>query len=385
MEQNAIKYLEHAIRQDKVEDLERYLPLFDLAELPQAALDRLFVRLAGAATGYGATACMRALVRTWNDAYETGTLSYEAWVFCTLAVPTEVLAFLLSSAEDFDVHVIATQLVGQPDLPQVIGLRRLIEVAGAQTFDPSTVQSLLQKAKEEKLAEMEEVLGALYAQLQPELGVPGWLRTAPEGLLTTSEWMERVDAVADATLGVDVPPLSLDDAVEQALSGLAPEDPKRADHTAILRAAFQTMTDAERGLALWGAFMDAQAIQLADVELLNRVLGQANPVVGADLGNDHECSRYGGCRMLLCTCLEAQAEEDEFYERDWFTGVCRGCHQRIAHPWYAVRQPLPGGGWQGCYCSTRCIEPYTYDLMDTLLLQNVADFLETTGIYDRSE
>lgn len=385
MAEQAVRYLEYAIRQDKVEELERYLPLFDLAELRQDALDRLFVRFASEATKYGAKACMQALVRTWNDAFEVGTLSYEAWVFCTLAVPQEVLAFVLASAEDFDINLIATQLVSQPDLPQIIGLRRLVTVAGAQAFDLGQTEALVAKCKEEKLSEMEAVLGPVVAALKPEAPPPVWLRASADGLLSTEAWMERVDAVAETVASAPVPRLGLDEAVEQALAGLASEDPKRVEAEAVLRAAFQTMSDTERGMSLRGAFQDAQVLQLADVELLNRVLGQANPVVGADLGNDHECSKYGGCRMLLCLCMEAQAEEDEFIEGAWYTGACLGCHTRIAKPWHAVRQPLPGGGWQGCYCSTACMEPCAYDLMDTLLIQNLSDFLETTGIYDRSE
>jgi len=83
-----------------------------------------------------------------------------------------------------------------------------------------------------------------------------------------------------------------------------------------------------------------------NVELL-KLLGPSNIRVDCELLDNHKCSKYGGCRMFLCT-----EYEDENY---WFTGSCDFCLLKIRKKEYAVRQPLALGGWRGCYCSFNCV------------------------------
>lgn len=75
---------------------------------------------------------------------------------------------------------------------------------------------------------------------------------------------------------------------------------------------------------------------------------------------DDICSKYGGCRMFTCVEYEAYNAEDDVVdpEPDWFTGRCiapRCTHPKIENRYYAVRKPLTGGGWFGCYCSWACV------------------------------
>ena len=80
------------------------------------------------------------------------------------------------------------------------------------------------------------------------------------------------------------------------------------------------------------------------------------------------CSKYGGCRMLLCN--EFEDVKDDGYKIDylaidnisidWFRKICDECNKKIPHKHYAVRQPLCHGGWKGCYCSFKCLEKNIY-------------------------
>jgi hypothetical protein len=73
------------------------------------------------------------------------------------------------------------------------------------------------------------------------------------------------------------------------------------------------------------------------------------------------CRSTGGCRMLSCECFDTNPEYDPDFTIDafdWFVGHCiyNACLRLIEKKHYAVRQPEPGGGWSGCYCSWQCAE-----------------------------
>lgn len=105
----------------------------------------------------------------------------------------------------------------------------------------------------------------------------------------------------------------------------------------------------------------------------------------------HPCSRFGGCRMMLC--VEFEDEEDEENNRElnphlvtWFTGSCDQCFLKIAEKHYAVRMPLMYGGWRGCYCSWKCVKDDAKHLVTDTSLKLCHSFekaFDDIGIYDR--
>jgi len=87
-----------------------------------------------------------------------------------------------------------------------------------------------------------------------------------------------------------------------------------------------------------------------------------------------------GCRMFSCICREVE-EENTFEEEItfpkfeiedlnqnlytdvmnnasdfWFKGKCDICDCKIPMMNYAVRFPVDGGGWLGCFCSFTCLK-----------------------------
>ena len=105
---------------------------------------------------------------------------------------------------------------------------------------------------------------------------------------------------------------------------------------------------------------------------------------------DRDCiTNFGGkgpCRMLSCLCRDAEENEGEL-PSDWFTGKCDVCNRIIEDISHAVRYPVKGGGWKGCYCSFKCISddpPYQMNKEDQVRLKSVQKRIDEVGIMDRS-
>lgn len=109
------------------------------------------------------------------------------------------------------------------------------------------------------------------------------------------------------------------------------------------------------------------------------------------IDENHECSKYGGCRMLLCN---EYPEVDIFGEQidltakniiatDWFKNKCNQCDKKIRNKNHALRLPLFCGGWQGCYCSFQCLEKKVNDPITALAVGRIKTQLYEIGINDK--
>ena len=67
---------------------------------------------------------------------------------------------------------------------------------------------------------------------------------------------------------------------------------------------------------------------------------------------------------------------------------------RIKHRHYAVRQPRPHGGWEGCFCSFKCVDEYVSeveadeskpDILTHELISLFEKKINENGIQDRIE
>ena len=119
---------------------------------------------------------------------------------------------------------------------------------------------------------------------------------------------------------------------------------------------------------------------------VERFYGPSNSMLGKEC-----CLTNGPCRMFYCICREF--DEDDDYEsapapedpQEWFKGNCEECGKKIEKFRYAVRFPVDGGGWIGCFCGFEClrksrIRPIYDD--DELRLKEIYKILNTFGVYD---
>ena len=105
------------------------------------------------------------------------------------------------------------------------------------------------------------------------------------------------------------------------------------------------------------------------------------------------------CRMFTARNMpDFDALDDDEYIRatvgddlDWFVGHCEICDLQYSYD-HAVRMPIEGGGWLGCYCSWNCVRkdiiPKESEYTDAHSIRNylVTVFEEKimdVGIYDR--
>lgn len=130
---------------------------------------------------------------------------------------------------------------------------------------------------------------------------------------------------------------------------------------------------------------------------IERFLGPANAILRVNCPtsnlSDKE-SPIGPCRMFSCICREYDDENEEEYtnlneETDpisvWFTGQCEVCYKSIQKARHAVRFPIDGGGWLGCFCSFECLRKTTLRPIyesDDFRIQQIQDILETLGVAD---
>jgi hypothetical protein len=122
-------------------------------------------------------------------------------------------------------------------------------------------------------------------------------------------------------------------------------------------------------------------------DVIFRSFGPAHPI---ENDNNPDCIDH---RMLKCNCFERYDEEtDTVQDVDWFSGVCFECSKKIRSRSHALRLPMPGGGWWGCFCSFHCIKIHLEDrpgcndkrtLLQYTLLREVQRYFKTLKNEDK--
>lgn len=387
-----LSVFEMYVRQDNAETMEKYISVLNLGDLDKTYLDKLFVMWGATCQEYDSNKCARMLLSCFNDAtqsYYTETIPYEVYMFTLRSLPDLVLSYFASVLDDTSPIFILEQLSSATSLERedvLNGIHRCIGLFSShKQFKMEDVNTLRQRAYENNHTEIADALGLLWSSLSPPAPRPLWIVVPPT--LSTEETLinERAEPIVQkrSASANKTQRLTLDDAVDIALSGIDLNSPERRISKDILRSLFQTMTEEERYATLRPCYENASNLFLHDDAELQRILGPANPLAGADLTLDEDCSKYGGCRMLLCTCFEENPDVEDERVDDWFTGMCDACERTITKRWYAVRMPLDSGGWQGCFCSVSCMRLKSATLLNTIFIKNLESQLEDIGIYDR--
>jgi len=126
---------------------------------------------------------------------------------------------------------------------------------------------------------------------------------------------------------------------------------------------------------------------------LDRIWGPINAII------DKNCptapGNIGPCRMLSCQCREYDDDEENYFDKveimewwDFYDHRCKICVSLIDNPSYALRYPVTGGGWLGCYCSFECMKeepPRNIGEEDALVLELIQGTILTNGICDWAE
>lgn len=122
---------------------------------------------------------------------------------------------------------------------------------------------------------------------------------------------------------------------------------------------------------------------------VERFYGPANSI----LGSPCPTSKGGPCRMFYCLCrggfsgTDDEEIEDltEYSPQSWFQGKCEECEKSIRKFRYALRFPVFGGGWAGCFCSFECMKKSNIRPMgslDQLRMKEIYGIIEEIGVFD---
>ena len=163
----------------------------------------------------------------------------------------------------------------------------------------------------------------------------------------------------------------------------------------VLYDKLSAMTIEQRKVYLTYVNQESMDQLVKNNELFN-IFGPANAIINGNFKKtDHICYRYGGCRMLYCNCFEFEQMDigkDELEIEfpnipQWFKGQCERCDRVVQKRCYAVRRPLPQGGWRGTYCSWNCLylSGNVEDQLSMELCNLMENQLNEMGIIDREE
>jgi hypothetical protein len=129
-------------------------------------------------------------------------------------------------------------------------------------------------------------------------------------------------------------------------------------------------------------------VESANRNPIERYWGPANAIVGFDCLTSPVQS--GPCRMFYCLCRETDNDEeyvntDSLHEpwSEWFMNECEICKKIIEKFRHAVRFPVDGGGWEGCYCSFECMKKRNDRAIfykDEIRILEIENILNSIGI-----
>ena len=192
--------------------------------------------------------------------------------------------------------------------------------------------------------------------------------------------------------------LAVDKAVEKLLHDL------KSNGLTVKKSQLQTLTDTL--ISQYGIATTNEKLQMTNITTIEyddtgnfREYGPVNTqyFISSDYKENilsHKCEKFGGCRMFLCSEFEdtysngnsVDIMTDDTIELDWFRGSCDLCESHIPKRHYAIRLPLPHGGWKGCYCNIECLSnsiPNPTDQLTKTMISRLEEQLDAIGIRDR--
>lgn len=200
-------------------------------------------------------------------------------------------------------------------------------------------------------------------------GGEGGEGTEGEELAEESDLVDVANDILETEITTDIPFEDVDFCAKYLTSGLTRfglEVVNIEDTQKIIKERLSKLTVKQREEYM-NSFLSQDMVDKMNAnEILLQILGPANPIVNGDFSQIHHvCFKYGGCRMLFCNCFELDQVSNyddtgtdvPYYPNipQWFTGKCQKCRRVITKRCYAVRRPLPQGGWRGTFCSWNCI------------------------------
>lgn len=421
MDESVITTLTDLVIARDAEPLREALMRLPFTTLEPYALYDLLGQLLDVSTQIGSREMTELLLEVWGESNPTEEkISTFSMLFVQPQVPPEVLRRVVEVVRDVSYDEVATELMQYDDAPILtIAADRLDRAFGGRTYEQATF--LRDWARREGGAtRLERYFSEVAGSQSPYAPVPDWVRSAPPGeRLPTHDAL--INSLPDDPAAGAAPPSYPDDThtlahelVRSLRAGdLVFDDEQEEAMIDVIRQQLNVAGGADRAhfLAHFNRERDELERRLdagQNDENLFRILGPVNLLTGDRLDGDRVCALWGGCRMLTCNMFErddsraglsypaseggAALDEGDVidYAADWFyLARCHRCDRRIRSRAHAIREPLPYGGWRGCYCSPECLRQAmaiggNWNQVTAWTLQQVIEQLRSTGIQDRA-
>lgn len=381
----AINNTIRAINDDNIEEVRRMLALFPLGQLPKTTADTLLAVLLKSALTVGNSNAVRTIVSIFDVArINSDPVTAVTNLFLNPDLDIELLQHITSCFPEkvpFDYFV---DLVNMGD-----DLGALKAATTMMTVFPelsNTEWSMLFKLTD-NFEDEEYENQLLRAFFETKLKETGDVAAKPD-------YVKHYEEVALPTYPDYIP--APFEAVELIVSKFDLPDTDAVENTNIIRDTLvseYSIATAEHKVRLLEGVADMESF---DDSALFREYGPVNTiysVTSEPREDDDVCGKHGGCRMLLCTEFEIidsfggqcdlMAIDEHQFAKDWYRGKCDVCNSKIHAQHCAVRLPLKQGGWQGCFCSLKCLTNYSDDHQVSLMIGHMKGQLESIGIRDR--
>jgi hypothetical protein len=400
-----MKDLQDAIEKQSEDKFQALVYRIPLSKLPYEETNKLFLLLLNFIENNDFVQGLKIVLKYWSG-MEVGFDDYVgadqfpilSTLFLDSKIPVNTLRFIMVSVEDVvSVEEVAIELIEKATGPELKNaLKNLFDILGEPSGE--TFRILMDESININNSDAIEFFSGLQAYFMRPADKPSYVETEEELpqeklLLEASE-----DIATEIKESFQLDYEDLDGLVDFLTSGLKKYGVMVMDLENVkenIRVKLSGMNIDERKTYM-NSFLNQESFENlnANTELF-QILGPVNPIVDGDFTKtDHICYKYGGCRMFYCNCFESdwlnpEDENKPYYPNIplWFTGVCETCGREVQKRCYAVRRPLPQGGWRGTYCSWNCL--YDSGNVDESLSEKLCKMtekrLKEEGILDREE
>lgn len=363
--------------------LQENLDKLPLAIIPEAQADSLISWLLNQAAKTNNIEATRIIVTTFDVVRaRVNPLPAITNIFLNPSLSRDVLIFTISCfPEKIPIDFFIDLINMGNDMDALKAAGTIITVFPPLSNDDwNTLVSLTDNVEEEEYEN--QLLRAFFQTKAAETGAyskpPEWVRQdIPEGVI--QEVPDYIPSVKDA---VD---MLLEDMGNRCLLS---DNQAEVKETLISQYAISSTIEKIQMLSAIKEF------PMFDDSALFQKFGPVNTMYthSTDIDRDHECTKWGGCRMFLCkefensSCadeIDLMACDEHIFVKDWFTGSCDVCRKKIRNRQYALRLPLHHGGWKGCRClDDNCLNFDIQDPQIAVMVGRMKEQLKVIGIRD---
>ena len=396
---NVIALAFESIKNDDLQQLDSALRIMPLERLKDNHENLLATFLANCAN-YSRGEAAKMIMERWNVIYpDNEKVSMFARLFMVKTINVPTLSFLVKIHKDYTFVELIDELSEWDSSDNIItACERADQIFGQQPY--TTYVMLREHAVEFDNFRVEEFMIDKIVEIAPFAKKPEYVKNYLAKYFT--EFKDRLptqlelDKLAEEKNKTDEEFILPDDdttvdLLTEGLESLGITIDKINEAKEFLKREIESSLERKKELLI-PILQNQKELNLETDRVLFLIYGPSNPLVDQDLTLDTPSAKYGGCRMFLCDLFDYS--EDYDYIEDWFKGSCQQCLLRIHKRAYAVRQPRPHGGFEGCFCDWKCAREYLRyvegqemkpDLLSHALIDAYEKKINEVGIQDRIE